>query len=236
MHKLTLLLALGVTLAACVVNAQSPVIVGGQSILSATDAATLCEWVGEGPLSLTCLFSRSPGDGKSGLNFRMSCANRGRTFVVMEATCTDGQQYIIGGYNPQNWPSFGPMYVITNSILDRKGFVFNLTQGKILRQRTDAYAGAFQTYNDQSYGPVFGGGYDLYVGPAFDGNYARYYSYGDSAAANLFGVAGENTYFTVGRLDVFKITVVPEPSSTLPLLTGLAGISGMAVRRNKPSR
>ena len=122
---------------------------------------------------------------------------------------------------------------------DRTAFLFNLTQGLKFDQRKDAGTtdrGAYQTANEASFGPTFGGGYDLYVNHELVYGISSMYSYGGDADFGLDLALHPGPYagaLQFGQIEVFTISAVPEPESWALMLTGL-GLLGFAARRREP--
>ena len=223
MRIATVLLCLCALMAAALPGAHAASIVGGQGIITKADAATISDWIDEGPLKLTCIFSRTPGDGKMAPSFHNAANGKGRTVVVMDAKLSDGQSYVIGGYSTKSW----------NSLTGFAGdptlscFVFNLSQDTVMRLNEGR--ANYAIYNSSSYGPTFGGGYDIFTSSNFAGtSYVFGWSYG--SGTNLLG-GTVKTYFTPGRVDVFTVSAAPEPTSVLAVVCGIVGLGGVVWRR-----
>jgi hypothetical protein len=211
-------------------------------IITTADVATLSADLGQGPLALTRIFSYVTGDGKTVTDFHTAADGQGPTFTLFKLTDyqTPGGSVlplsaIVGGYDPASWASTGGS-TRTYPLSDRTGFLFNLTQPILLRQRTDTFGrgvndnGSYQTFNYAGYGPAFGGGFDLGGGPRLDSSYEFPYSYG-----SLLGLSYA-TVSTVSDMEVFTFTAeatsTPEPGSVALLVaSGLIGVG--AVRRKR---
>lgn len=200
----------------------------GTSLLSPGYKTQLETWLGEGRLSLTNIYTKAAGD--TSLDFHKASDGKGRTFSVMEATNASGQTWLVGGYNPQSWNSSGS-YNMTPDNSQRTAFLFNLSGGVIRRQTLRGYAidtvGAYQTYNGAEFGPVFGYGHDLFVsGNLSSGGYSNMYSYidpikGGFGESLLDGSQYSKPNVTYGAMQIFTVSVVPEPASYALLLAGL---------------
>lgn len=235
-----LAVAVGLLAEARPASAQTT-ISGGSDLLSAGQANQLGAWLGEGPNTISRIFTKTTG--MSSTDFHAAADGRGRTFTVIEVTGSEGTR-LIGGYNPQSWASAGGYY-LTPGDAQRTGFLFNLTQGfkqdqKKIGDNTGSESGLYQTYNDSTYGPTFGGGHDIYVSDSLNGGYAVRTSYGlggGTSGQNIYGTTGSSG-LTMGRIEVFTIgptesaSAVPEPGSLLLFLPALGGLALLKRRRS----
>lgn len=212
----------------------------GTSLLSPGYQTQLENWLGEGRLALTNIYSKAAGD--TSLDFHKASDGKGRTFSIMEATNALGQTWIVGGYNPQSWNSSGS-YNMSSDNSQRTAFIFNLTSGVIRPQTPRGYAidmvGAYQTYNGAEYGPVFGYGHDLFVsGNLSSAGYSNMYSYIDPVKGGfgeslLDGSQYSKPDVTYGALQIFTIGVVPEPATYALLLAGLCMLAASRLYKRR---
>ncbi|MEX2454639.1 MAG: PEP_CTERM-anchored TLD domain-containing protein, partial [Rhodospirillaceae bacterium] len=216
-------------------------------------------WLGEGPLTLTNIYTKSAGD--TSFDFHAAVGGMGRTFVLVEilgGTNTSfgggtpgaygGGPQIVGGYNPRSWVS-AFSYIYTHDPEDMTAFLFNLTQGLFKEQVSQ-----HQTLDASSYGPTFGGGHDLYIDTGLTSGYAHSCTYCDPGTAtpasgshcyitssshqfNILGEAYRTENLQIGAIEVFALDVadsgpvaVPEP--VMPALLGV-GLLGIAMARRK---
>jgi streptogramin lyase len=195
-------------------------IVGGSSLLSQADAVQLETWAGY-PLTLTKVFSRSPGDGQTAQDFHNAVDGNGATFSIIRLTSPSTN--VIGGYNAVSWNSksaYGDGFGL--------GFLFNLTTGRMLNSNN-----VYATYNRSNYGPTFGNGHNLYVSNSLSSGHT--YAYSSSyITADGKGLFGENNgtfkASSYGEIEVFTVDDHPDiPPSTVTTVvagTGSAGFSG----------
>jgi hypothetical protein len=220
-------------------QANAATIVGGSTLLDAAFANQLETWLGEGPIALTNIYAKAAGD--DSLDFHAAVDGKGRTFVVMAATGNygAGPTGIIGGYNPQSWRS-SSAWGWTPDDAERTAFIFDLTTTRLFRQNLtsepvfgDINAGAYQTYNNASYGPYFGGGADLLVNQTLNLGSSYFYSYSDAGNVTTSIMGPGAIYF--GAIEVFTIAAapVPEPETYAMLLAGLGLLAFAAIRRKR---
>ena len=149
---------------------------------------------------------------------------------------------VIGGYNPVIWYGGGG-YTGNPTDVGRTAFLFNLTQGLLQRQNLSSQGqsyGQYQTFNYASYGPTFGGGFDLSVNGNLDLGYVYNVSYGGTTSVtNILG--SPNASFDSGNLgysgiEVFTISAgvaaTPEPG-TITLALAVGGGGFVSVRRRR---
>jgi len=228
---------------------QAATVVGGSTLLTAGYANQLETWLGEGPITLTNIFTKQAGD--DAFDFHAAADGRGRTFVVMYGTeGNTGNSAIYGGYNPQSWNSTNT-YNITNNIADRTGFLFNLTNDQLFRQRTTAFTGGpwsgvdggmYQTYNAAGYGPTFGGAWDQYVAGSLNVGYSYLWSYSDDDAPTggvsiIDGSAYTGYDVRIAGIEIFSISdaavlPVPEPGTLALFAIAVTGLVTVRRRNN----
>lgn len=217
--------------------ASAATVVQGGSLFTQAYADQFAAWLGEGDVTLTNVH------GWSGTAFTVTDSqiwhtqvdNLGRTVTLI---LTD--LGLVGGYNPVSWNAALMNYVQNPTDAGRTAFIFNLSDGVLQRQILASIDGSYQTYNHPTFGPTFGGGWDLIVYPGSGNNYANAYAYGGGqGTANIFGFATV-TGFQVLGVETFTIasgTAVPEPATWALLLAGLAltagrGFASMSLRES----
>jgi len=211
------------------------------SLITAADEAQLAAWLGQSDVTLTNIYTKEAGH--TSADFHQAVDGRGRTVAIMEATTSLGETFLVGGYNPASWETFGG-YRMTETNAERTAFLFNLSTGEIHRQtlvnRVFDTVGAYQTYNDIDYGPTFGWGHDLYVPKDLtNGGFSLLYSYiepdgVDFQTSLLDGRTYTGPDVTIGRMEIYAIAPVPEPAAGAMLAGGLLLLGAVARRRRKP--
>lgn len=210
------------------------------AFFSAADQLQLKQWLGEEAVSLTNIYTKQAGH--TAADFHAATDGQGRTLFVVEATNRAGETWLVGGYNPQSWSSSGS-YNVTSGDSERTAFLFNLSERRIHRQMLNGYGvelvGAYQTYNSRDSGPSFGWGHDLHMSADLNTGYSLLYSYAQSSLGDMnlsmidgapFGSPSDVRF---GRMQVFTISAVPEPSGTALLTVGLAALAVAARRRSR---
>lgn len=259
--KTSVKLAVAITVGALISPAaQASSIIGGSTLLNSASLSQLEGYLGEGQLDVTNIFTKQAGSTAS--DFHAAADGQGRTFSLLHVSGTeqasDGSitqfSKVIGGYNPQSWASISG-YNLVSDPTQRTAFLFNLSDSTLFKENTildpnSFDAGAFQTYNVASNGPIFGGGFDLYTDSTLTFGYTSSYSYSNNLPFTglnplLLGLAGNSINsnfggngFNIDDLEVFTIANSPEVSSVplpaaLPLMSSALGLFGLGAARRK---
>ena len=216
----------GVTLAVSffvVTPSYATSVVSGGSLLSNSNADQLASWFGASGLNLANIYTYRPGD--TTMTWHAAVDNKGPTFTLITARVanSNGPYQLIGGYNPQSWQSVGGL-VVTRNTVDRTAFIFDLSTLVLQRQITANTDGQFQTYNDLSYGPSFGWGFDIgFRANSLTSGLLNQFSYGggSTGTANLFGSL-TSTVIEIGSIETYTFTAVPELPSMIVTALGLS--------------
>ena len=112
---------------------------------------------------------------------------------------TSGRRF--GGYATHNW-SQSP--IGGNNTRAPESFIFNLSNNKKFELKDQNHTNAL--YRNNSYGPTFGGGYDLYIADKCRANtsiYCKNNAY-ITGNVNLLGINGK-TNFQVSSYEVYQV-------------------------------
>ena len=173
-------------------NAQStyPILPGSLLADGIDDEQVLRNWLDfNGQAYAGTLLYRRSTHGANSAAFHSLVDGNGPTLVIFKAS--NGQ--VFGGYNSNSWSSSSGW---NNS---SESFLFNLNSNL----KGDVYYPQYSTYNRSSYGPTFGGGYDIYINSTMDGGYFSPYGYNSlggtspysgNALELLTGVQSNNYY------------------------------------------
>jgi hypothetical protein len=214
-------------------------IIGGSSLLDDSRHAQLERWLGAGEFNLANVYTLKQGD--TSANFHQGADGKGATFTVMEVTTGAGQNFLVGGYDPQSWSS-SDRWHLTERDFQRTAFLFNFTSPAVYRQILAGdllpSQGQAQTYNDILFGPVFGNGPDLLVNDNMDTTLSWQLAYGNPSEEGLSIIDRTRGGQTarVDALEVFAIAPVPEPASAAMLLAGLGVVGAWTLQRRRTHR
>ena len=163
----------------------------------------LLEWTGSKSMEL---LYRGTKDGMKAGNFHNKCDDKGRTICL----CLNDKNNIFGGYSSIPWANNG------GNKTSNDCFLFTLTNIYNTEPTKFKYIKSRSVYHDANYGPVFGGGSDLYFGNN-SGNFtlqnsnASYFpnSYEDSLGKGKSVFTGDfnnnNQYIKIKEIEVFRL-------------------------------
>lgn len=192
-------------------------------------------WLGAGPLHLENIYTRQAGD--DSLDFHAAVDGRGSTFTLMSVSDESGGSWLVGGYNPRSWSSTDGWHVSERD-WQRTGFIFNHTEPAVYRQVPSDHVlpsqGSRQTYNWPDHGPTFGAGPDLFVDDRLTTAISWQLTYGDPDFEGRSIIDGSygGRFMRIDALELYQISLVPEPQAWAMLAGGL-GVLGLAARRRR---
>ena len=167
------------------------------SILENEHKKLISEWIDPKKIIKFNMLFNTSKDGDSSSTFHYNCDG---VFPTVTVICdTSGRKF--GGYSTQNWcqSTIGAYYSRAPG-----SFIFNLTNKQkfdlIDQYNTNA------VYRHNSYGPVFGAGYDIYLANQCKSNgssYCNKSSY-NTGNTNLLGGNG-STSFQVSYYEVYQV-------------------------------
>jgi len=178
----------------------------GNTLLGSDEVSQILKWISGNKKPWKIIY-KATVDGFTASSFRTKCSMKGPTITVIKST--NGN--IFGGYTPLNWKASGSQYEF-----DTKSFLFSFKNKDIgkckIQIPNTGSSGQYSIYQEGSYGPVFGGGFDLYICDNCSTTNSSYsnlgysftppsgYSYGATNTQNY--LAGSYN-FTVSEIEVF---------------------------------
>ena len=144
-------------------------------------------------MKMTLLYKLTKDSDQSSV-FHKLCDNKGPTLTIVKTT----KGYRGGGFTSISWDSSG---AYKN---DTKAFVFSLDRKKMYKAPSN---GSNAIYCNNSYGPTFGAGHDLYVANGCNSNTNSYCNFPYSYTGGLqYELTGLEKGFTVKDVEVYLIT------------------------------
>jgi len=176
----------------------------GSSFLTNDEKILISKWVHPNKIIKFNMLFNTSKDGDSSSTFHYYCDGVFPTVTVI--LDTSGRRF--GGYSTQNWcqSTVGGNYTRAPD-----SFIFNLSNKKKfdLISQIDGNSNR-AVYRNNSYGPTFGGGHDLYLANSCKSNTSSYVYKNSSSAYNtennnnLFGSSGQ-TAFQVSNYEVYQV-------------------------------
>ncbi len=147
---------------------------------------------------------RATRDGFTGENFHSKCDGIANTLTIIKST--NGN--IFGGFTENAWKSTGGYYN------DQKAFIFSLVNKENKPFKVMCSIGGYAINCNSTYGPTFGGGFDIHVSSDSNSNQTSYsnfghtykhadYQYGTEKAKSI--LAGSYNFQTL-EIEVFVRT------------------------------
>ena len=144
------------------------------------------------------LLYRGTRDGMSGDAFHNKCNNKGPTISIFK----NEKGYIFGGYTSINWQGGDSWRSAPDSFIFTLTNMYNIAPTKFPSTNSD-----YNIYDHPSYGPCFGGGFD--IGICFNSShYANFpNSYKDvlGKGYSIFKGDNDNNNFNLKEIEVFKL-------------------------------
>ena len=169
----------------------------GTSFLKNDEKIMISEWIHPKTIIKFVLLYNNANDSDGTNYFHMNCDGIFPTVTVV--LDTSGRRF--GGYSTKSW-SQSP--VGANYSRAPNSFIFNLSQKKKYNLKDQMESSA--VYRNNSYGPTFGGGHDLYLANSCKSNnnsYCNKSSY-STENVNLLGNGGQ-TNFQVSSYEVYQV-------------------------------
>ncbi|KAJ4457621.1 putative K+ channel tetramerization subfamily protein [Paratrimastix pyriformis] len=167
-------------------------------IMTPDECRTLVEFIGAKSLAL---LYRGTRDGFAASTFHRLCDGRHHTVTVVRAT----SNHVFGGYAAVTWNQASKKYYD-----DRQAFLFSLRgtprSPVKIPNNLSSIAGI---YCHPSYGPTWGGKFDLHVGSECNAgpNSSTNLGYSYTSPEGQFFLTGGNNNFQVEELEVFACTM-----------------------------
>lgn len=169
----------------------------GTSFLNDDEKKLISKWINPNKIIKFNMLFNTANDGASSSTFHYYCDGIFPTVTVVLDTA--GRRF--GGYSTHSW---GQSPIGANTSRAPGSFIFSLSNKQKYDLNEQAYTGAIYRHN--SYGPCFGGGYDLYLANSATSNTSSYcnksnYNTGNN---NLLGETG-STSFQVSYYEVYQV-------------------------------
>jgi hypothetical protein len=172
----------------------------GGALLSLEQQVKLNEFYGRKDQKWVLIY-KATRDGFGSGDFHRCCDNQGPTMTIIQSK---NGGYLFGGYTSVSWTSRSA-YVVDNN----GAFIFTLTNPhgisptKYSIQKTE-----YSIYDGNTYGPIFGGGFDLYVcdnSQTITNSYTNFpHSYIDTTnRGNATFTGGRN--FQTSEIEVYRL-------------------------------
>ena len=167
------------------------------SFLNDDEKKMISKWIHPNKVLRFNLLFSTDIDGESASTFHYYCDGVFPTVTVV----LDTSERRFGGYSTQNWcrSTIGGSYARAPY-----SFIFSLTNKKKYKLSDEKNADAVD--RQDSYGPTFGGGHDLYISDnckSYNNSYCNKGSY-NTGNTNLLGENGQ-TNFYVSKYEVYQV-------------------------------
>jgi hypothetical protein len=191
---------------------------GSQIIIDPADEQMILGWLDPSfYFEAGLLFSKQSGEVKSASDFHNASDNIPNTLVVVKTT--DG--YVFGAYNQGVWDA--PINGYTGNLLNN--FLFSINNNQRWLHRSGVPNANFENYsiyNSSSYGPTFGGGFDMTILSDLATGYTYQFSYymegtdpndlsGLGYHSGFTGTNGQIGSWTVETIEVWELNTSGNP-------------------------
>ena len=169
----------------------------GTSLLNDEEKKLISKWIDPNKIIKFYLLFSTSKDGDSSLTFHTYCDGESPTVTIVK----DISGIKFGGYSTQSWSqsTCGASYSRAPC-----SFIFNLSNKK--RYDLIDQFNTTAIYRDNSYGPTFGGGQDLYISNGCTSNaYSICNKHSYNTGNNNLLVLSGSTNFQVSIYEVFKV-------------------------------
>eukprot|EP00479_Gromia_sphaerica_P008068 TRINITY_DN293_c0_g1_i3.p1 TRINITY_DN293_c0_g1~~TRINITY_DN293_c0_g1_i3.p1 ORF type:complete len:191 (+),score=30.33 TRINITY_DN293_c0_g1_i3:729-1301(+) len=172
----------------------------GTTLLGDKSDAKLIEFLG-GNLKHLKLLYKASRDGFGSRDFHRLCDNKGPTVAVIKR---NGSEKIFGGYTPLDWHSSNA-FVKDDQF---RSFIYTIdNEGAGAKYQHNKYP-TNAIYCGSNFGPIFGGGHDLYIcdnSNTKTGSYTNTpHSYSVPANTTL---CGQHKNYTINEIEVFSVQI-----------------------------
>ena len=160
----------------------------------------LYEWTGYKKMKL---LYRGTRDGSEANTFHNKCNNQGPTIVL----CKNEKNNIFGGYASTDWTSNGNYNYANGSFLFTLTNIHGTEPTKYPITNNYNYA----VYHNNSYGPTFGNGHDLYISNNYLNNNSSYAGLGNAyqdvlgRGNSIFSGDNQTNQIKLKEMEVFKL-------------------------------
>ena len=153
------------------------------------------EWTGGKNMEL---LYRGTRDGMSADAFHNRCNNKGPTISLFK----NENGYIFGGYASIDWTSYGNYKSASDCFIFTLTNMYNIEPTKFPNTNTSK-----SIYDHSSYGPTFGGGYDICIWFSPNQYLTNFHSYKDvlGKGYSIFKGNNDNYNFNLKEIEVFKL-------------------------------
>jgi len=142
----------------------------GSTVLQTGEVKIIEDWLGSNATFELCY--RASIHGRSSSEFHNRCDAKGSTITFIK---TDSG-FRFGAYTTLSWDTSG-----SYKGNDSRAFVFSMDKQAKYGVSNQSYV----TYNQNSYGPTFGGGHDIHIRSDMKGGYVNPHSYRANGSASL---------------------------------------------------